>query len=50
MGAGDKFQWNIIKGFGLSIYVDRFPHDLSITLLIGCISIYLGFGKGYDER
>ena len=50
MGAGDKFQMRIVKGFGLSIFVDRFPHELSISLLIGCVSIYMGFGKGYDEQ
>lgn len=49
MGAGSKFDFNIVNGLGLAIYVDRFPHQLSITLMIGCFHIYLGFGKGYDE-
>ena len=49
MGSGSKFQVNMVKGFGLAVHVDRFPHQVSINLLIGCVSIYLGFGKGYDE-
>lgn len=49
MGSGSKFEITIIKGFGLAIYVDRFPHQLSINLTIACFSVYMGFGKGYDE-
>lgn len=50
MGAGDKFSIGIVKGFGLAVFVDRFPHELSITLIVGWFQIYLGFGKGYDEQ
>lgn len=50
MGAGEKFEIRFIRGFGLAVYVDRFPHELSINLLIGCFNIYMGFGKGYDEN
>lgn len=50
MGSGDKFRVNFAHGFGLAVYVSRFPHELSITLLLGFIDIYLGFGKGYDEQ
>lgn len=50
MGSGDKFRIGIVKAFGLAVYADRFPHKLSITLLIGCVHIYMGFGKGYDEE
>ena len=49
MGAGSKFEIGFTKGFGLAVYVDCFPHELSINLLIGCVTVYLGFGKGYDE-
>jgi hypothetical protein len=49
MGSGDKFQVSIFKGFGLAISVDKFPHTLSINLIVGCLSVYMGFGKGYDE-
>jgi hypothetical protein len=49
MGSGDKFKISIFKGFGLAIFVDTFPHALSINLIIGWFSIYMGFGKGYDE-
>jgi len=49
MGAGDKFSISIVKGFGLAIFVDKFPHELSITIMLGWFMIYLGFGKGYDE-
>jgi hypothetical protein len=49
MGSGSRLDFGFVKGFGLAVYVDRFPHALSINLLIGCINIYIGFGKGYDE-
>jgi hypothetical protein len=49
MGSGDKFSISIVKGFGLSIFVDTFPHALSIRLMVGWFIIYMGFGKGYDE-
>jgi hypothetical protein len=49
MGSGDKFSIGIVKGFGLAIFVDKFPHTLSITLIVGWFQIYMGFGKGYDE-
>ena len=49
MGSGSRFQISLQKGFGLAVFADRFPHQVSINLLIGCISIYIGFGKGYDE-
>jgi hypothetical protein len=50
MGSGDKFSigWN--RGFGIGFHVDKFPHQLSINIQLIKISIYIGFGKGYDER
>lgn len=50
MGSGDRFSFGVTKGFGLAIYVDKFPHEYCATILIGCFLIYLGFGKGYDEK
>ena len=49
MGSGPRFAISLVSGFGLFISVDPFPHQISITLLIGCFNIYIGFGKGYDE-
>ena len=49
MGSGSKFEINLTPGFGLAVYVSRFPHQLSVNILVGCWTIYLGFGKGYDE-
>jgi hypothetical protein len=49
MGSGDKFSVSVTDGFGLGIYIDRFPHSLSIQINLIKISIYIGFGKGYDE-
>lgn len=49
MGSGSKFEINKLQGFGLGIYVDRFPHTVSINITLFIISIYIGFGKGYDE-
>ena len=50
MGSGSRFQVNPLEsGFGLGIYVSRFPHSLSINITLIAINIYIGFGKGYDE-
>jgi hypothetical protein len=49
MGAGPKFQINMIHGVSLGIYIDTFPHKLSITISLIKWNIYFGFGKGYDE-
>ena len=49
MGSGSRFEISFVKGFGLAMYVDRFPHAVSFNILVGFVSIYIGFGKGYDE-
>ena len=50
MGSGDRFDYGLVRGFGLAVYLDRFPHDYSFNIVIGCFYIYIGIGKGYDER
>ena len=49
MGSGSKFSIDWIQGFGLGLYVSRFPHQLSINISLIKVGIYIGFGKGYDE-
>lgn len=50
MGSGPRFEIGTVdSGFGLGIYVSRFPHSLSINITLFIINIYVGFGKGYDE-
>lgn len=52
MGAGKKFRVSYMQGFvafGFSI-VPNGEHALSIHIELIKIGIYLGFGKGYDER
>ena len=49
MGSGSKFEIGLFRGIGLAVFVDTFPHALSIRVIIACISIYIGIGKGYDE-
>lgn len=50
MGSGSKFQIKFTRGsVGLGFFISRFPHQLSIDITLICISIYIGFGKGYDE-
>ena len=50
MGSGSKFQIGLTRGsVGLGVFIGRFPHQLSIDITLICISIYIGFGKGYDE-
>lgn len=50
MGSGSKFEINVVPALGVAVYVSRFPHQVSISVLVGCFSIYMGFGKGYDEQ
>jgi hypothetical protein len=50
MGAGDKFSVDFHKYFSLGISISRWPHDWSITLSLVFVTIYVGFGKGYDEK
>lgn len=49
MGSGPRFTIDRTEGFGLGIYVSRFPHSLSINITLIAFNIYIGFGKGYDE-
>lgn len=49
MGSGPRFSISSLDGFGLGIYVSRFPHTVSISINVIVINIYIGFGKGYDE-
>lgn len=50
MGSGSKFSVSMIDGIGIGFYVSKFPHQLSININLIKWNIYLGFGKGYDER
>lgn len=50
MGSGPKFSVDFHKYFSLGLSVARWPHDWSITLSLVCVTIYIGIGKGYDER
>ena len=49
MGSGDKFSVFRTGGLGFGVVFARFPHTFSVTILFLFWSIYLGFGKGYDE-
>lgn len=51
MGSGEKFYFYWLKGlsFGFGVYVNPFPHRVSITITVGKLGVYMGFGKGYDE-
>jgi hypothetical protein len=51
MGSGERFYVNWRrKGIGLGIYINHFPHQLSIGIQFLTVFIYMGFGKGYDEQ
>lgn len=49
MGSGDKFSIHWMQGIGFGFHIDRFPHQVSININLIKVSIYIGFGKGYDE-
>lgn len=51
MGSGSKFQFDTnYRGFAIGFSVSRFPHTVSLNILLGFWQIYIGFGKGYDEQ
>lgn len=51
MGSGSKFNISRIHdgGVGLGIFIGTFPHRFSIDIMLITHTIYIGFGKGYDE-
>ena len=50
MGSGPRFQISRMREhIGLGFTISRFPHALSFHFMLGFFSIYIGFGKGYDE-
>ena len=51
MGSGPKFSiTSHYQGFALGFSISRFPHTVSVNLMLGFWHIYIGFGKGYDEQ
>lgn len=50
MGSGARFSINKMQGYAVGIYIDNFPHRLSISIQLIKWNIYFGFGKGYDEE
>lgn len=52
MGSGDKFRiaWMDSRIFALGVSVGRMcEHEWSIHIDLIKVSIYIGFGKGYEE-
>lgn len=49
MGSPNKFSISWMKGIGLGIHIDDFPHEISINIWLIKVHVYIGFGKGYDE-
>lgn len=52
MGSGEKFRVSVMpwQVWSLGIAVAQFSeHRVSISIDLVKISIYIGFGKGYDE-
>lgn len=50
MGSGPRFELTpIYDRFALGLAIGRFPHKFSVTLMLGFIGVYFGFGRGYDE-
>lgn len=49
MGPGSRFKLRRTQGFGLGVFVCRFP--FSWTIKVGLLVWYVevGFGKGYDQ-
>lgn len=50
MGSGSKFSiTSNYQGFALGLGISRFPHEVSVSIMLGFWHIYFGLGKGYDE-
>lgn len=50
MGSGSRFEiYRHLDCFSLGVSINRAPHELSINIGLTFFSIYIGFGKGYDE-
>jgi len=50
MGSGSKFKLSVRKALGIGIYLDTFPHTISINITFLCFILYIGLGKGYNEK
>lgn len=50
MGSGSRIRLARNPYFGLGAYVDKWPFSVTIGFQIGFWILYLGFGKGYEER
>ena len=51
MGSGPRFEISRMREqIGVGITISRFPHALSIYIMLGFFSVYFGFGRGYDEN
>jgi hypothetical protein len=49
MGSGDRFTLSRSEGFGLGLFVCRFPFALTINVSFLLWHLSAGFGKGYDQ-
>lgn len=49
MGSGNRLKLYRTQGFALGVYVGKFPFAVTVELLLGPVTLSLGFGKGYDH-
>lgn len=49
MGSGKKFEVYQSEGYGLGIHFMKFPFQYTLFLELICITVRIGFGKGYNE-
>ena len=45
-----KFHVGFAHGFGLAVYVDTYPSELAVTVMIACFNFYFEFGKAWYEE
>jgi hypothetical protein len=50
MGSGNRFRFTRHMGFGIGVYLSRFPFNPTIIVSLGLWDIQVGLGKAYDER
>lgn len=48
MGSGNRFKFGRLEGFGIGLYVSRFPFALTLTVNLFFWYVSLGLGKPYD--
>jgi hypothetical protein len=48
MGSGERIKFFRTDGFGVAIFLSRFPFDLTIAISVMFWTLSIGIGRAYD--